>query len=212
LKIELFLHGGFVEMLFKAITGIMLTVFLLGTLTLTFNVQPVAASVEVDWWPMFRHDLNHTGYSTSTAPNTNNTIWNYTTGSEVNSCPAVVDGRVYVGSNDNKVYCLDASTGAHIWNYTTGSDVWNCPAVVDGRVYVGSWDAKVYCLDASTGAHIWNYTTAIGVWSSAAVVGGRVYVGSWDRKFYCLDASTGAHIWNYTTGDTVASCPAVAGG
>jgi WD40 repeat protein len=171
LKIELFLHGGFVEMLFKAITGIMLTVFLLGMLTLTFNVQPVAASVEVDWWPMFRHDLNHTGYSTSTAPNTNNTIWNYTTGGEVNSCPAVVDGRVYVGSADANLYCLDASTGAHIWNYTADDPV-GTPAVVDGRVYVGSNDNKVYCLDASTGAHIWNYTTGDTVASCPAVAGG----------------------------------------
>ena len=128
----------------KAITGIVLTVFLLGMLTLTFNVQPVAASVEIDWWPMFSHDLNHTGYSTSTAPNTNNTIWNYTTGGAVWSSPAVVDGRVYVGSWDYKVYCLDASTGAHVWNYATGGSVRSSPAVAGGRVFVGSTDAKVY--------------------------------------------------------------------
>jgi outer membrane protein assembly factor BamB len=198
-------------MRFKAITGIMLTVFLLGTLTLTFNVQQVAASVEVDWWPMFHHDLNHTGYSTSTAPNTNNTIWTYTTGDEVISCPAVVDGRAYFGSYDNKVYCLNASTGAHIWNYTTGGKVSNV-AVAGGKVYFGSYDDKVYCLDALTGAHIWNYTADDDPVSAPAVAGGKVYIGSWDKKVYCLNASTGAQIWNYTTGNSVGSSPAVAGG
>ena len=49
-------------------------------------------------WPMFRHDLQHTGYSTSPAPNTNQTLWNYTTGNFVASSPAVADGKVYVGS------------------------------------------------------------------------------------------------------------------
>ena len=51
-----------------------------------------------DWWPMFRHDIIHTGYSTSSAPNTNNVLWSYTTDDVVCSSPSVVDGKVYVGS------------------------------------------------------------------------------------------------------------------
>jgi hypothetical protein len=61
----------------------------------------------VDWWPMFHHDLNHTGYSTSRAPKTNQTLWSYTTGGQVAySSPAVSDGKVYVGSLDSKVYAF----------------------------------------------------------------------------------------------------------
>ena len=163
-------------------------------------------------WPTFHHDIIHSGYSESPAPGTNNKLWNYTTGNEVLSSPAVVAGRVYVGSYDNRTYCLDASTGAQVWNYTTGSFVFSSPAVVAGRVYVGSFDKRVYCLDASTGAQLWNYTTGNEVLSSPAVVDGRVYVGSFDKRVYCLDALTGAQVWNYTTGGTVYSSPAVVGG
>ena len=70
-------------------------------------------------WPMFRHDTTHTGYSSSLAPEKGEVLWSYTTGDHVFSSPAVVGGRVYVGSFDDKVYCLDAVTGAHVWNYTT---------------------------------------------------------------------------------------------
>jgi len=57
----------------------------------------------IDWWPMFPHDLNHTGYSTSKAPKTNPKLWSYATGNYVHfSSPAVADGRVYVGSWDSK--------------------------------------------------------------------------------------------------------------
>jgi len=161
-------------------------------------------------WSMFRHDLRHTGYSESPAPNTNQTIWNYTTGAALSfSSPAVADGKVYVGSNDMKVYCLDALTGAHIWNYTTGGWVMSSPAVADGKVYVGSNDMKVYCLDALTGAHIWNYTTGRSVYSSPAVAYDKVFIRSSNGKVYCLDALTGAHIWNYTTDGSVHSSPAV---
>ena len=71
----------------------------------------VGSTGNVDWWPMFRHDLQHSGYSTSDAPDTNNVLWNYTTSDSVYSSPAVVDGKVYIGSYDGKVYCLDADNG-----------------------------------------------------------------------------------------------------
>jgi outer membrane protein assembly factor BamB len=137
-----------------------------------------AQTESVDWWPMFHHDLTHTGYSTSTAPNTNQTLWSYTTGDCVLSSPAVAGGMVFVGSNDNKVYALSAATGTEVWNYTTGGSVgWSSPAVAGGVVYVGSYDYKVYALDAATGAQVWNYTTGSCVVSSPAVAGGVVYVG-----------------------------------
>jgi outer membrane protein assembly factor BamB len=165
----------------------------------------------VDWWPMFHHDLTHTGYSTSTAPNTNQTLWNHTT-SSVESSPAISDGIVFVGSDDYKVYALNASTGALKWNYTTGGSVYSSPAVANGIVYVGSLDYKVYALNASTGALKWNYTTGNWVTSSPAVAGGIVYVGSTDCKVYALNGATGAYIWSYTTsGSIYMSSPSVAG-
>jgi outer membrane protein assembly factor BamB len=166
----------------------------------------------VDWWPMFHHDQTHMGYSNSTAPNTNQILWNHTTGNSVDSSPAVVGGVVFVGSDDGKVYALNASTGALVWNYTTGGYVYSSPAVAGGIVYVGSLDYKVYALNASTGALVWNYTTGSYVYSSPAVANGIVYVGSMDYKVYALNASTGALVWNYTTGNWVTSSPAVAGG
>jgi parallel beta-helix repeat protein len=161
-------------------------------------------------WPMFHHDLSHTGYTESPAPNTNQTQWSFATGGSVCSSPAVADGRVYVGSDDGKVYCLDAETGASKWSFATGGSVCSSPAVADGRVYVGSTDRKVYCLAASTGELFWNYTTGNYVSSSPAVADGKVYVGSYDGKVYCLNAYTGASVWNYITGDMVVSSPAVA--
>jgi hypothetical protein len=34
-----------------------------------------AVQSTIDWWPMFHHDLSHTGFSPSTAPETNHTAW-----------------------------------------------------------------------------------------------------------------------------------------
>src|SRR4030042_903481 len=131
---------------------LLVSVFLLSALAGVQFVGKVSAAGPYDW-PMFRHDLQHTGYSTSPAPNTNQTLWTYTADGYANCCPAVVDGKVYVGSNDNNLYCLDAATGMRIWNYTTGGDVVSSPAVADDKVYVGASDYKVYCWNAATGSH-----------------------------------------------------------
>jgi outer membrane protein assembly factor BamB len=222
----------------KTVSGIMLTILLASMLTLTFSIQPVekgginnmadgsvdfggesggfeAQSGSVDWWPMFHHDLNHSGYTTSKAPGRNQTLWSYTTanpfGFGIKSSPAVAGGIVYVGSSDYSVYALNASTGTVIWSYGTGNPIEGSAAVADGRVYIGS-GAKVRALNASTGGLIWSYTALSGIKSSPAVADGIVYIGSETYNVYALNASTGAFIWSYATGGNVRSSPAVAGG
>jgi outer membrane protein assembly factor BamB len=166
-------------------------------------------------WIMFHHDLTHTGYTESPAPNTNQTLWTYATDSWVTSSPAVAGGVVYASSLSGKVYALNASANAPtrlIWSYPTGGAMFSSPAVADGMVFAGSDNCKIYALNASTGASIWNYTTGGTVESSPAVANGMVYVGSYDYKVYALNATTGRLVWNYTTGYYVLSSPAIAVG
>ena len=171
------------------------------------SVDPAASNVD---WIMYRNDLGHSGYSTSDAPLTNHTIWNYTTGLPVYSSSAVSGGVVYVDLWHN-VYALNASTGAQIWSYTTGGYVFSSPAVVGGVVYIGSDDGSVYALDAATGTKLWSYATGGEVFSSPAVASGVVYVGSLNGNVYALDAGTGAKVWNKIASG-VFSSPAVVGG
>jgi outer membrane protein assembly factor BamB len=134
-------------------------------------------------WPMFHHELNHSGYSTSTAPTSPNLLWNYTTDpgypggppESISTSPAVADGYLYIGAQNGTVYCLNASSGERVWSYPTGASVSSSPAVAGGYVYVGS--INVYCLDALNGSKIWSFTPSEGVIrSSPAVADGYVYI------------------------------------
>ena len=188
--------------------------FVVYLLTLAFNAQQASG---VDWWPMFHHDVNHTGYSTSTAPDTNNVAWSYPIADNiVTTSPVVADGRVFVGTDEafsgGNIYCLDALTGDFIWSYATGDVVWPSPAVADGKVYVGSDDGKLYCLRASDKYKEWEFTAGGWIESSPTVADGKVYVGSGDGKVYCLRTSDGHKEWEFTTGGAVVSSPAVAYG
>jgi outer membrane protein assembly factor BamB len=146
-------------------------------------------------------------------------LWHVLMGNQSFNCvvssPAVVDGVVYIGAEDNNVYALNAKNGKTIWSFLTGDSVYSSPVVVDGVVYIGSGDRNVYALDAKTGEKLWSYETGGGVGefgASPVVVDGVVYVGSRDHNIYALDASNGEKLWSYTTGEVVHATPAVANG
>ena len=66
------------------------------------------------------------------------------TGAVIDSSPTVANGIVYVGSQDHKLYALNARTGTTLWTYTAGDIIDSSPTVANGVVYVGSWDGKLY--------------------------------------------------------------------
>ena len=169
----------------------------------------VSSSSKSDWWPMYNHDLLNTGNSTSWAPDTPNILWIFETYDQMAS-PVVYESKVYVGSYEGIVYCVDMYTGEQIWNFTTGDEINTfSPAIDDGRVYIGSWDKYMYCLDAETGDKIWSHYIGDWIESSPAVYNERIYFGSYDRKVYCLEAETGDKLWDFPTDYWVFTSPAI---
>jgi outer membrane protein assembly factor BamB len=149
--------------------------------------------------------------------------WMFQTGGDVFSSPAVVNGKVYVGSEDKNWYCLDAYSGEKIWNFTIGFRIRSSATVYNERVYTGGDDGYFYCLDANTGEQLWK-TSAGGFFpnyissgeatprSCPIVVNNRIYVGSLDNKVYCLDPEDGTVLLTYATGGPIFGSPAYSDG
>ncbi len=125
-------------------------------------------------------------------------LWSHPTGGFVVNAPTVVDGVVYVGSDDNNVYALDASTGFELGSFRTGDVVRSSPTVVDGVVYVGSNDNHVYAVDTSTGSELWSHDTEDWVQYSPVVSKGVVYFkarADGDQKLHAVNAKSGDVLW-----------------
>jgi outer membrane protein assembly factor BamB len=168
---------------------------------------------------MFHYSANHIGVNPiDTAINRTNvdrlTVkWKTKTGGGILSAAAVADGKVFVGSNDNKVYALDSDTGAVKWTVLTGGMVQSAPAYDNGTVFVGSFDDKLYAINASTGAVKWTVTTEGNIPFNPTVANGTVYVASKiGGRLYAIDETTGSVKWtahpNYAN---TWSSPAVVG-
>src|SRR5437867_29457 len=86
--------------------------------------------------------------ATECCAETGKELWTFATRSRVESSPAIVDGRVYIGSNDGRFYVLDAANGAKLWEFTAGAPLSASPAIAQGRIVIGSQDGKLYCFGA----------------------------------------------------------------
>jgi len=182
----------------KTLVWLFLAAILVSTaVPTTVNSQNFAAD-----WPKFRGNLASTGFTETTSPDTNATLWTFNTGGQVGS-PYYHNGVVYVGSYDRNIYAFNASNGSILWKTATGSIVISRPMVAEGKVFVGSEDYRLYALNASNGEIVWSYQTGYYVDSDPAYNNGIVYVGSEDGKVYAFDAESGEVVWSYQTGNQI---------
>jgi len=145
--------------------------------------------------------------------------WQFKTEGAIHSSPAIKDNKVYFGSFDSRIYCLDTKTGTEIWQYETGRDttqyVWlgiqASPVIEKDRLYFGSRDALIYCLDIHTGDTIWTNNNFNRSWMpSSFAVGENLYCGSSDGfRFYTIDKNTGKIIHTINTKSYTFSSPAI---
>lgn len=178
------------------------------------RIGTAQAFTELDW-PMFCHDRLNTGSTTATAGPRSavEPLWTFETGGTVRSSPAVVDGTVYIGSDDGSLYAIDAATGELRWTFETGGPIESSPAVFGYMVLVGSHDHRIYGIDVS-GEQQWALETGDRVRSSPSVQasvpvieGDVVVTGSDDANIYLQDPWTGELKFSYDTGAPVVVAP-----
>jgi outer membrane protein assembly factor BamB len=130
----------------------------------------------------------------------------------------VVNGLVYVGAADGKLYALNVRTGRPRWVYDTGGRISSSPSVSEGRVCITSYSGLIICLHAGNGQRIWAVAVRRDVvlyesfYASASSDGKRLFTVSRAGKVLALDAANGHTVWTYNLGTTAYATPAVANG
>ncbi|WP_433431195.1 PQQ-binding-like beta-propeller repeat protein [Nonomuraea sp. CA-141351] len=108
----------------------------------------------------------------------------------------VAGGIVYAGSDDGKVYALDAASGALRWSHQIGDMVTDGPIRVGGTMYAATW-GRIVALDAARGRTRWS-RRAIGT-SGLAVDRRTVYAATDRGLLIALDAASGRTRWRART-------------
>ena len=112
--------------------------------------------------------------------------WKYTTGGEIYSSAAVVEGRILFGSYDNSLYCLDEA-GKFQWKFETQGYVHCAPAVVEGIAFIAGCDEHLRGIDIKTGEQKIELPLETYLIASPAIVGNILYVGTYGSEVLAVD-------------------------
>ena len=129
-----------------------------------------------------------------------------------------MDGLVYFGSHDGRLFAVRSSNGQVRWAYRTGGRINASPAVFGGRVCVTTYAGSFVCLDRRTGEELW--TTYVkrdafryeSFYASPSSDGQRIYSVARSGKVIALDAETGSTVWTGRVGGLGYTTPAVSEG
>ena len=101
---------------------------------------------------------------------------------DLRSSAQYANGKIYFGTGEGELHCVDAATGRTVWKARVDPDsrarIASSPNVYGERVFVGTSGSRshVACLDAETGAVRWRFQIVPdrddgggAVWTSAAV-------------------------------------------
>src|SRR3954462_9653621 len=182
-------------------------------LSVASQLCAAAGSAPSDW-PMFRGNPALTGTTAGTLQNKLTLLWRSKTEKPVKSSPAIAGNRVYVGSDDGRLYARDFAKGTKAWDFKTEGTVESSPLALGNRIYVGSSDSYLYAVDSSNGKMLWKYQTGDKILGAANWYeengAQRILVGSYDFKLHSVDAATGKSNWVYESGNYINGSPAIA--
>ena len=187
-------------------------------------IWPLSVQAQLDTtlpWPKFHKDIRNTGHSSNFGTTVGKLKWEFKTGADVVSSPALDNSTLYIGSDDNYVYAIDQKTGILQWKYLTNGAVRSSPAIdINGILYVGSNDGYLYAFDTRSINPLqpvpdWKYKFSAS--SAAAITSpptidelGNIYFGSNDGFLYSItnNGASASLNWRQPIG-TSWGCPAI---
>lgn len=119
----------------------------------------------------------------------------------------LVQGMVFLGTEDNIIYAIDANNGNLRWNYQVKRAIVSSPIISDDTLYFGAHDKKFYALYATSGKLKWSHEIEDKINSTPVLIENIVCFGSWDGSVYALDTLSGDLLWKYKTEGRILCSP-----
>ena len=202
----------------RAVVGIGLPLAAVLAITLwvvfgLFGVRPdppsatseIYADAQPQNWAQGGRTGENSGFTPVSPPVPQQIRWTYSSDGPLLTAPAVVDGRVYLTTQDGRTLALDHENGRQLWEFRSGQFSNSTPAVAGDMVVAAFRKGLIVALDRETGTPRWERDIKSPILASPVVANGIVYLGAGDSNLHALDAATGEHLWSFDTGDWVVS-------
>ncbi|MCH2182015.1 MAG: PQQ-binding-like beta-propeller repeat protein [Mariniblastus sp.] len=141
-------------------------------------------------------------------------LWKFTTDGEIDSSANFYKDLVLFGSQDSKLYALNADTGDVVWELETGDQVRCSATVIENRAFVAGCDGSLHIIDLDQGKEVGSVVIESPTGVTPAARGDDVFVGTEQAGFYAINWKTAQLKWKYDDpqgGLATRSCPAIQG-
>ena len=117
----------------------------------------------------------------------------------------MADGTVYIGSQDDSLYALNAATGEVQWEYDAGGGIGAGATAADGAIVTADLDGRLHAVDAETGARMWTTAPSSEIWSRVSANENAAFAANKDGAILAFSLEDGSPLWTYEVGDVVYS-------
>jgi outer membrane protein assembly factor BamB len=121
------------------------------------------------------------------------------------------EDTVFVGTNDNFVYAMDANNGNIKWSFEAGHSFYANLILEGDTLFAASLDKSLYALNADTGDVEWEHPFAGAIMNSPALAEDAIYVSSFNHILHRLDRASGETAWDFTTTGFLWAGPTLSG-
>lgn len=173
--------------------------------------QTGPVTMESDDWPMVGGDP---GRSFSKMPDLARSLvelWRYQAPGPVLSPPAICRGRIFLGTTEDKVVCLDMISGRAGWAFDCGANAFPSPVAMGTACLAVSHDGTVHALGAANGRVIWQARPGGEMLAPPSLTGFGVVAADLEGWLYVLDPAAGDTKAAWNLGSPVEAAPLVAG-
>jgi outer membrane protein assembly factor BamB len=166
-------------------------------------------------WPMFHHDVRHTGRSPYSPVGTWPSVkWQFWMAGRAYSSPALdKNGTIYIGARDFvKSFFAINPNGTEKWNFNSGGWIDASPAIdKDGIIYSGSMNGDLHAF-FQNGSKKWSTHLGAGWVYSSPVIGtdGTIYAASVGSGRLVAVYPNGTIRWYFNAEDYIYCSPAIA--
>jgi outer membrane protein assembly factor BamB len=156
---------------------------------------------------------------------TGSVLWKVRPSGPIRGAPTVANGQIYVITQDNQIYALNAEDGKTVWNQAgslENSGIFGAaaPSVAQGTVVAGFSSGELTAYRYENGRAVWqdalsrtSMSTAVASLSDIdadpVIADGKVYAIGQGGRMVALDIVTGQRLWELNIGGI--STPWIAG-
>lgn len=111
------------------------------------------------------------------------------------SVPVLFEGVIYVGTQGERFYAIDANSGKTLWEHQNDEPVAAVAAITDSQVFFSDLGGYVVALDRAQGQLMWRQYLGKEILGQPAVVGDRLVLVKGEKTIVALNTGSGDVLW-----------------